>query len=118
VRRGDASRQLRLRNNIYIGNNPTALQVDADGAGFDIGYETIVTNPLCNACTSAMVDTASIEMPAVLDVADPGGTSFDAFTPRAGSMLIGTAVDWLDRNGRAPGRYAGIGPDRGAVELP
>jgi len=116
VRREQGARPVVLRNNAYLANAPTALAPDLTGTGFDIAFETVSGSPLCTSCTSATIDAAS-----VADVADPmvanqAGVRPDDFTPRAGSPLVDSGTDLLDRNGTAPGRFTGAGPDRGAIE--
>jgi hypothetical protein len=117
LRRGGGQRAIVLRNNVYVGNNPAAIQVDSGGTGFDLAFEAY-TGTLCTGCASAMIDG-----PSMLVLTDPmvvngaGATRAD-FTPVASSPLVDSGTDWVDRNGSVPGRYNGAGPERGAIERP
>jgi hypothetical protein len=117
--RRSGPRVMVLRNNLYIANNPSALQADNNGTGFDIAYETVSSNPLCSGtCDSAMIDMPTVLMPADPGVANIAGTTPDDFTPTATSPLIGSATPILDRNGGAPNHFMGDGQERGCVEIP
>jgi len=119
VRREQSSRVTVLRNNLYIANTPTALQLDNSGIGFDIAYETITDNPLCSgSCGSAVVDLPTIDMQTDPGVANLAGSTRAELTPLPDSPLVNTATPWLDRNAGAPRHFSGIGQERGAVELP
>lgn len=117
--RRSGPRVIVLRNNLYIANNPSALQADNNGTGFDIAYETVSSNSLCSGtCDSAMIDMPSVLMPADPGVANIAGTTPDDFTPTATSPLMGTATPILDRNGGAPNHFMGDGQERGCIEIP
>jgi hypothetical protein len=118
VRREGGTKPTILRNNLYIANTPAAIQVDNNGAGFDIAHETVTGSPLCaTSCGNATVDLGSIAMPANPGVANMNGTTRADFTPMSASPLIDAATPWLDRNGRAPRLFNGAGQERGAIEL-
>lgn len=116
-RSNGANRDLYFRNNVFISNNPGAVAIGA-GDNSDIAYETIPSSEqYCNpACGSATVDGASFVSPSGTFVADDTGREWSDWTPTAGSVLVDSAADLLDRNGASPGRYQGTGPDRGAIE--
>lgn len=118
VRRSLQSRPLVARNNVYLSPLPSSVQVD-DGSGtaMDLAYEATTDAALCTSCPGAQLGAGILTSvaPMVLDAA--GSTAAD-FAPQPGSPLIDTGADLLDRNGKAPGRFNGAGPERGAVELP
>jgi len=119
VRREQGNRPVVLRNNVYISNNPAAIRADNSGTGFDIAYELVTGSTLCDStCPSAAVDSGSIITTSNPMVVNSSGSTLADFTPQPGSPLINSGIDWLDRNGSAPGHHQGTGPDRGAVELP
>jgi hypothetical protein len=112
-------RSITLRNNVYITNNPAAIEANNNGTGFDIAYETISGNTLCGgSCSSALIDMATLVTAADPGVANQGGTTRADFTPISTSPLVGSGTPYVDRNGSAPGYFTGAGPERGAFELP
>jgi hypothetical protein len=119
VRRENGHRKVALHNNVYLSNSPSAIQTD-DGNGVDITMSHDSTFPAayCSTCTNAMIDMPTINAGFDLQITNETGTTRADFTPRAGSPLVDSGRDLVDRNGSAPGRFNGTGPDRGAVELP
>lgn len=116
--RRSGSRAITLRNNLYVANNPAAVQADNNGIGLDFAFETTSSNSLCGGtCASATIDNASMGMPADPGVMDVVGSSRAAFTPIPSSPLIDSGTPFVDRNGGMPGLSSGNGTDRGAVEL-
>src|SRR5690606_29768684 len=96
-----------------------ALHVDSKGADFDIAFEATTGGPLCNVdCPSANIDAPSMLAPANPMFVSGAGSTRAELTPRSGSPLVDSGVDWVDRNGRKPRRFDGVAPDRGAVERP
>ncbi|MEM9490916.1 MAG: hypothetical protein AAGC55_17340, partial [Myxococcota bacterium] len=118
VRREQNLRPVILRNNVYVSNNPAAINPGNNGISFDIAYEAVVASEVCQSCIEATLDSDSILNPTDLRLNNPEGTTPDDLTPSVDSPLVDSAIDWLDRNGRSPGRYSGQGPERGAVERP
>ncbi len=119
VRREQGSRGVSLRNNVYVGDNPSAITVDNSGTGFNVGYESVTGSGLFSGTsTSAVVNSGSILMPANAMLVDSNGTTRAQLAPATGSPLVDSGVDLLDVNGTTPGHYNGTAPDRGAVELP
>lgn len=117
--RRSGNRAITLRNNIYLGNQPAGIILDTNGTGFDVAYEAYTGAPLFQGSSSgASVDTGSLANPGDLGLVDGSGTTGAELMPAAGSPMVGTGVDLLDTNGRAPGRYNGVGPERGAIERP
>lgn len=117
VRRTGGSRRVVLHNNAYHGNQPTAILADNNGTDFTISHEAESgSGAFCNGCGSATMTMNTLD--ADLGFTNPAGTTRADFTPRAGSTLVGSGLDLIDRNGSAPGRFNGAAPDRGAVELP
>lgn len=118
IRRG-GSRAITLRNNLYIANNPAAIQANDNGFAFDIAFETTSNNSLCgNTCLSATIDGPSMRMVADPGVANLAGSTPADFTPIASSPLVDSGTPYIDRNGGKPRYCNGAGPERGAVELP
>jgi hypothetical protein len=117
--RRQGSRAIIFRNNLYIANNPAAIQADSAGVGLDIAYETVSNNSLCGGtCDSATIDTPTLAMPADPGVANITGSFRVDFTPTATSPLVDSGTPFIDRNGGSPGYFNGGGPERGAIELP
>lgn len=116
IKRASTSRVLELRNNVYVSNMPSAL-FEMSGTNINAGFETLSSNTLCNpTCPNTTV--ASIVTTPDVQFTTPSGSTFADFLPRAGSPLVDTGVDQLDRNGSQPRRFNGANPDRGAVESP
>jgi hypothetical protein len=114
--RRSGNRAITLRNNVYVGNNPSAITLDNNGTGFNVAYEAHTGSPLfTNTSTGATV--ANIINPGNPGLTDSNGATRAAFTPVAASPLVGSGVDFLDVNGMTPNHYNGSGPERGAVEL-
>lgn len=120
VRRSNGQRAITFRNNLYIANNPAGILGDNGGGGLNIAYETAVGTPLCEgtSCAGSTIDTPTILLPSNAMVTDAAGTTRAAFSPQPGSPLLDSGVDWIDRNGPAPGRFRGAATDRGAIEAP
>lgn len=116
------TRSVVLRNNLWLDNAPNALDLGVGagaGTGADLAYETTVGGGLCrDDCPAAEIAEPTMLAPGSAGVANASGSSRADFTPQAGSPLLDSGLDWIDRNGSAPGRFSGRGPDRGAVERP
>jgi len=113
------ARPIDLHNNAYRSNQVAAILTDTTGAGLKISHEAEFGNAaFCTGCTGAMIQTGTMLMGADLGFTNTAGSTFADFTPVAGSLLIDSGTDLVDRNGSAPGRFNGAGPERGAVELP
>ena len=115
--RRSGNRAITLRNNVYVGNNPSAILLDNNGAGFNVAYEAHTNNPLFSG-TSTGATVNNILNPGNAGLTDAGGATRAAMTPISTSPLVGSGVDFLDVNGVTPNHFNGSGPERGAVELP
>jgi hypothetical protein len=115
--RRSGNRAITLRNNVYIGNNPSAILLDNNGTGFNVAYEAHTNNPLFSG-TSTNATISNIINPGNAGLTDAGGATRAAMTPLGNSPLVGSGVDFLDVNGVTPNHFNGSGPERGAVELP
>jgi hypothetical protein len=113
-------RQTELHNNVYSANQPAAIAPDAGGSNLVISYEATFGNGMfCNlGCLSATIVISTISSSTDLGVMSSAGITRADFTPRSTSPLVDSGFDLVDRNGSAPGRFNGAGPERGAVELP
>ena len=120
VRRdGGEHRRVELHNNAYRDNTPSAILAgDGDGVNLTISHESAFPFQFCTGCSNAMIDIPTVANSGDLGLTDPTGTTRAALAPAAGSPLVDTGVDLVDRNGSAPGRFNGAGPDRGAIEIP
>jgi hypothetical protein len=117
--RRSGNRAITLRNNVYVGNNPAAINLDANGAGFNVAYESFTTSPLFNGNSSQVTNNAASNLnPANAGLVDAAGATRETLAPTAGSPLVNSGVDTLDVNGVTPNHYNGIGADRGAIERP
>ena len=119
VSRGNG-RRTELHNNVYYANQPAAIMPDAGGSNLDISYEAAFGNGVfCTAgCPSATITMSLISSGVDLGLMNPAGITRADFTPRSTAPLVDSGLDLVDRNGSAPGRFNGAGPERGAVELP
>lgn len=111
-RQGGTPRPLFLRNNLFIANDPD--NINGNASTLDYGYELIfdANDGYCTAgCTAGNGNLAVDPQVAIV-----GSNSWAALTPLTGSPAIDSGEDLIDRNGSAPGRFHGTGPDRGAVE--
>lgn len=116
VRRLGAFRRVELHNNAYHGNAPQTILGNFNATGLTLSHESVTTNDaFCNMCSAATNLDGSPQV-GDLRLTNPAGVTIDHFTPASGSPLIDSGADLLDRNGRAPRRFHGSGPDRGAVE--
>lgn len=118
VRREGTARRIELRNNAYHANLPASVQATNNGSDFTISHESVSSGTLCNGtCNNATIQQQTITAED-LRLVNPTGVTRADLTPGNGSPLVDSGLDLLDRNGRAPGRFNGKGPERGAVELP
>lgn len=112
-------RHVELHNNAYHSNQPAAIGTDAVDGNLRISHEAEFGNgAFCTNCGSAMIQMSTISSGADLGFTRTIGTTPADFLPLAGSVLVDSGMDLVDRNGSAPGRFDGAGPERGAVELP
>jgi hypothetical protein len=97
-----------VRNNIL---NQNSVGIDAVGTIATLSRNTYFENA-DGECTNCPAEPDRVS-------ADPGfiDEGLDDFRLAASSPCLDAAVDLgLDRNGPAPGNYAGVGPDIGALE--
>ncbi len=106
-----------LLNNAHVDNLPAALFPDVS-AGIRVAYDALQGNVLCSPPCPLVVVASILESADLLFTASSNPRTRADFTPLPTSPLVDSAFDALDRNGPAPGRYHGAGPDRGAVERP
>jgi hypothetical protein len=119
IRHSAVNRRVELHNNVYQANMPAAIYSDQSGTNLRISHEAESGNPMfCGMCANAMIQTQTDVSGASLDLENAAGATPAALTPRTGSPLVDSGTDLVDRNGSAPGRYNGAGPERGAFELP
>lgn len=113
---GPQQRRVVMVNNAHFDNAPETVFGQGNASGLEISYDLRSTsNMLCVMCPNATVDTATVQA-ADLRFMNAAGITLEDFNATAGSPLIDSGRDLLDRNGSTPGRFHGSGPDRGAVE--
>lgn len=111
-RQGGTPRPLYLRNNVFIANDPENINGDASTLDYDFELILDLNDGYCTTGCTAVNDNLAVDP----QVAMVSSNSWAAMTPLAGSPAIDSGVPLIDRNGAAPGRFHGLGPDRGAVE--
>jgi hypothetical protein len=112
VRRNGDMRQVVMRNNAYLGNTLGVAPGDG-GDGFDIDSDAS-DDTHCSDCGAATV--ANLVEVGDLGVVNAAGTDAADFRPRAGSPLVDSGVDLVDRNGKTARRFNDAAPERGALE--
>ena len=115
---GVSPARLWLRNNVYLGLSRPALAAASEGVNIDAAFEATDGTLYCWGCAQTTVADTSMLIGVGLGLADPTGSTWEAMTPAARSLLLDSGADVSDRNASAVGRYDGPGPDRGAVERP
>lgn len=119
VRREVGQRRVELHNNAYHLNLPGAIQTDdMNGVNLTISHESAFPVQFCTGCTNAIIDSSVVSGITAIGLTDPAGTTRGDLTPMAGSPLVDSGRDLVDRNGSTPGRFHGAGVDRGAIERP
>ena len=119
VRREVGQRRIELHNNAYHANLPGAIQTDdMNGVNMTISHESAFSLQFCSGCTDAIIDSTVVSGPTAIGLTNPDGATRGDLTPLAGSPLVDSGRDLVDRNGSAPGRFNRAGVDRGAFELP